>query len=180
MLFFMGIASIVFAQSKVEGTQPKPKSDAHTVLIELGKILEEKSETKEECQALLTRIKTWQSPKLKNLESGEDGVLITAPLDKSEVDCRTSIQGTASDTKWEVWIIIHPMETGDYWVQPSITVQPDGTWEVIAYIGEPAHIGKKFEIMAVVNPQAKLHEGDKLKGWPQAQQKSKVIKVVRK
>ncbi len=78
-------------------------------------------------------------------------------------------------------MVVHPMEVSEYWVQPPVTVKKDGTWRVMIYIGRPGTIdvGKQFEIMAVANPKVKLNEGDKLRGWPEAQWKSEVIFVTR-
>jgi hypothetical protein len=107
---------------------------------------------------------------------------ITAPLDKADVPERPIIEGTVSDSSAKVWVIVHPMEVGDYWVQPRITVEKNGTWRVMAYTGRPGNldIGKYFEIMAVANPKAALKEGAILAGWPEAQEVSKSIVVKRK
>lgn len=82
----------------------------------------------------------------------------------------------------KVWVVIHPMEASDYWVQPSLTVKNDGTWKVMIYVGRPGRIdvGKQFEVMAVANPKVNLKEGDVLSGWPEAEWKSEVIELIRK
>jgi len=109
-------------------------------------------------------------------------VRITAPADKSQVPERPLVEGTVSDANASVWVVVHPMEVADYWVQPAVTVREDGTWKVMAYMGRPGDIdvGKQFEIMAFANPAEPLKEGDVLKGWPKAQAKSQVIEVTRK
>jgi hypothetical protein len=107
---------------------------------------------------------------------------ITSPLDKSQVTERPFVEGTVSDPNATVWVIVHPMEVSDYWVQPSVTVKEDGMWKVKIYIGRPGRIdiGKHFEIMASANMKSKLKEGDVLAGWPEAQGKSQVIEVTRR
>ena len=107
---------------------------------------------------------------------------ITAPLDKAKVSERPYVEGNVSDANVKVWVIVHPMDVSDYWVQPSVTVKENGSWKVKIYIGRPGamDVGKQFEIMAVANPKDKLKEGDVLSGWPEAQAKSQVIEVTRK
>ena len=74
------------------------------------------------------------------------------------------------------------MAVADYWVQQPVTVNSDGSWELQTNIGRPGDvdIGKRFEIMAVANPESPLSTGDKLAIWPKAQLKSNVIRVTRK
>jgi hypothetical protein len=107
---------------------------------------------------------------------------ITSPLDKARVPERPYVEGTVTDSNAKVWVIVHPMEVSDYWVQPSVTVKENSTWKVKIYIGRPGSIdvGKQFEIMAVTNPKASLKEGTVLSGWPEAQEKSQVIEVTRR
>jgi hypothetical protein len=109
-------------------------------------------------------------------------IRITAPTDKTHVSDRPAVEGTVTDSQDRVWVIVHPLEVSDYWVQPSVTVREDGTWKVIPYIGRPggADIGKEFELMAVANPKAPLKEGLVLSGWPEAQARSQVVEVTRK
>jgi len=109
-------------------------------------------------------------------------IQISSPKDEQQVPERTMIKGTVNDNKVEVRVVIHPMEVGDYWVQPSVTVKEDGTWKVLSYIGRPGgvDIGKSYEIMAFAKPEEKLKEGMKLPNWPKAQAKSHVVDVTRK
>jgi hypothetical protein len=74
------------------------------------------------------------------------------------------------------------MEVADFWVQPQLTVNRDGTWMVSIYVGRPGNLdaGKRYEIMAIANPKRPLKEGDVLRFWPDAESKSEVIEVVRK
>ena len=175
MVFLVGTISVVNGQTS-------SKTDARTLLVELGSMLTEIPESTEECQALLKRIKAWQEKKLKELEAPKAKLRITAPSDGAQVLERPFVKGTVADPKAKVWVIVHPMDVSDYWVQPSLTPKKDGTWKVKIYIGRPGKIDvrKEFEIMAVANPKVKLGEGDILSGWPEAQWKSQVIEVTRK
>ena len=112
----------------------------------------------------------------------QGGIRITAPVDGAQVPERPLVEGTIADSNAEVWVIVHPMEVSDYWVQPSPTVKEDGTWRVKIYIGGPGNVdvGKQFEIMAVANPEVRLKEGDVLSRWPKAKWKSQVIQATRK
>lgn len=112
----------------------------------------------------------------------EVSIRITKPKDGSSVPERPYVKGRVADPDAEVWVIVHPMEVSDYWVQPNVTVKRNGTWKVKIHIGRPgnADVGKQFEIVAVANPQERLKEGKILSGWPEAQWKSQVIEVTRK
>ena len=175
MVLLMGTVSIV-------GGQTSTKIDARALLIELGNMLTEIPESKEDCQALFERIKAWQEAKLKELEAPKVELSIVEPKDGTKVPERPYIKGIVADPNAEVWVIVHPMEVADYWVQPRVSVRRDGTWKVNIYIGRPGRIdvGKHFEIRAVANPKAKLSRGDILRGWPEAKWSSEVIEVTRK
>lgn len=121
------------------------------------------------------------TPTAATSEKGQP-IHITAPGDNEQVVERPIIEGTVSDTSAKVWVIVHPIEVSDYWVQPPVTMREGGTWKVQIHIGRPGtvDVGKHFEIVAVANPKNGLKEGDKLKGWPEAKWKSQVIEVARK
>jgi hypothetical protein len=95
---------------------------------------------------------------------------------------RPIVEGSVSDPTAVVWVVVHPLEVSDYWVQPSVTVRNKGAWKVQVHIGRPGNldIRKIFEMRAVANPKDKLHEGEVLSGWPGAEAISDVIEVTRK
>lgn len=107
---------------------------------------------------------------------------IKSPSDGASVLGRPIVEGVVMDRTAQVWVIVHPMETSDYWVQPRVTVRKEGLWRVQVYIGRPGNIdvGKHFEMMAVANPTQTLREGKVLGTWPEAQLQSEVIEVIRK
>lgn len=111
---------------------------------------------------------------------GED-LVINLPTDGAKVPERPIVEGYVKDSNAQVWVIVHPMETGDYWIQPRVTVRNNGLWRVQIYIGRPGSIDvdKHFEIKAVANPNESLSEGDVLGIWPEAQLQSEIIEVIR-
>lgn len=107
-------------------------------------------------------------------------VSIASPKNNDKVDYRQEVNGKVSDPNAEVWVVIHPVETSDFWVQPPVTVKEDGSWKTAAYFGEAGqHVGKKFEVRAFANPVGPISEG-KSAQWPKAAARSNVIEVVRR
>ena len=109
-------------------------------------------------------------------------VRITAPPDRSDVPWRPPVMGTLSDPSARLWVVVHPIETSEYWVQPKVSVEADGTWSTVIYIGRAGRIdeGKGFEIVAFANPVGVLREGLVFGDWPMAEARSQRIEVVRK
>jgi len=107
-------------------------------------------------------------------------IQITEPEDGAKVPRRPYVVGTVTDTEAEVWVVVHPMETSEYWVQPRPTVRDDGTWKTKIHIGRKGSVdkGKDFEIRAFANPTEDISEG-KTSYWPKAEAKSEVIEVTR-
>ena len=173
---------LLFGTVSVVGGQTTAQIDSHSLLTELGKMLSETPKSEKDCQAILNRIKVWHEVKLKEIKVSKGKLSIIEPKDKSRVPERPYVSGIVTDPNAEVWVIVHPMEVTDYWVQPRVTVKRDGSWKVSIYIGRPGSIdiGKHFEIIAIANPKSKVKEGDVLSGWPDAGWKSEVIEVIRK
>jgi hypothetical protein len=108
-------------------------------------------------------------------------VQITNPKEGSRVAHREQVSGTVSDSAESVWLVIHPLDTSEFWIQPPITVRDDGTWKVIPYFGRsPSRdVGARFEVRAFAKPTIALKEG-KVAAWPEAAARSIVIEVSRK
>src|SRR5258707_766688 len=108
-------------------------------------------------------------------------ILITAPCNDAKVAPRLFVEGVAVDSNAHVRVIVHPMETSDYSVQPDVTVREGGRWKVLCYFGEPGpqHSGRHYEVLAFVDPNETLKYGQLLSGWPSAQSKSQMVEVVR-
>lgn len=109
-------------------------------------------------------------------------VEIKAPADKVSVPRRPIVEGSVSDPSATVWVVVHPLEVSDYWVQPRVTVRKNGSWKVQIHVGRPGSldVGKTFEIRAVVDPEGELAEGKILQYWPKARAVSDVIEVTRR
>ena len=106
-------------------------------------------------------------------------IVITTPSDNNYVEERPIVRGTINPSA-PVWVIVHPVKTSNYWVQPISTV--NGTnWSAQIYIGRPGSIdvGKHFEIKAFSVANNNLTEGVVLGRWPDAKDNSQVIEVIR-
>src|SRR5689334_20355528 len=51
--------------------------------------------------------------------------------EKSFVDVKVSGPATT------VWVVIHPMQTGDYWVQQELSDRGNGKWRTQIHVGTP-------------------------------------------
>jgi hypothetical protein len=112
----------------------------------------------------------------------QEGILrINVPAQDERVPERPYVEGTVPDPRTTVWVVVHPMETSNYWVQPAVSVKEDRTWKVKIYVGRPGSVdsGSRFEIRAVANPRGRLSEGQVLDAWPDAQSESQVVGVTR-
>lgn len=108
-------------------------------------------------------------------------VRIDEPKDGARVPWRPCVEGKVSDAKADVWVLVHPTRTSDYWVQPEVGVNKDRTWGATVYLGRAQRdAGQRFEIRAVANPRVNLSEGDVLGAWPRAQWRSDIITVIRR
>ena len=94
----------------------------------------------------------------------------------------TKVTGTVSKPSAEVWVVVRPLETRDFWVQPKPTIQANGEWETFIYLGSDgtSHVGKLFELRAIANPVDTLKEALIFPSWPRAEGKSDVIRVARR
>jgi len=117
----------------------------------------------------------------KSAVAKKNANITIASLSRGEkVDAELIVSGTATNAN-EVWVIVHPSETPDYWVQPAAIVK-DGVWGVQISIGRPGTVdsGRHFDIMAIADPRQQLAPAQVIKLWPSARSKSKIISVTRK
>ena len=114
----------------------------------------------------------------KTCEPSSGMLVITSPCPESKVKALHLVKGTVSDPDVkEVWVVIHPMESADYWIQQRATVQ-DHKWEVICHFGEPEqHVGKRYEFIAVAMPEGVPMASGIFKdpNWPKAKYSSQLI-----
>jgi hypothetical protein len=120
---------------------------------------------------------------LNNAKAADTGLQITSPKQEAEVSTYEDIAGTITDTNStvKVWIVVHPIETHDYWVSCQASVS-NGKWEgKDAQFGETdQHSGKRFEIIAVADPKKALRKGQKLGECPEARLTSTPVRVTKK
>jgi len=125
-----------------------------------------------------------ETPKVSEVpptQGPSERVKITEPSEGAKVSGRQTVKGRVQKGYDDVWVIVHPIDTSSYWVQPSISAKKDGKWSITAYFGRSGNIdvGKSFEIMAILNPQKKLKEGEYFDKWPVAESRSDIVTVVR-
>jgi hypothetical protein len=80
-------------------------------------------------------------------------VRIAVPPDGSSVPMITEVKGTSPKLPQghQLWVVVNPASAAGFWPQIGpIPLQPDGRWSVNAQIGEEAHVGMEFNIIAVV------------------------------
>lgn len=109
------------------------------------------------------------------------GLVIDYPAHGQSVARYVLAKGKVSDPFSRVWLVVHPSDSFRYWVQPKIQPDEEGNWQGQIYIGsiDPAESGIRFEIRAFANPMVMLSEGAELFCWPEAQQSSVIVEVVR-
>ncbi|GJL65937.1 MAG: hypothetical protein NPIRA05_09080 [Nitrospirales bacterium] len=107
---------------------------------------------------------------------------ITTPSNGDVGEWRTIVTGRVSQPLADVWIVVRPLETRNFWIQPKPTIHKNGEWETRIYLGGKgvSHIGKVFDLRAVANPTDSLQEGLVLPGWPRAESKSNIVRIARK
>jgi len=109
-------------------------------------------------------------------------VSILDPGDRETVQSRHRVTGTVEAPASTVWLVVHPRDTGAYWVQPRVATTKTGNWAVEAYFGREGNIdiGREFEILAIAGPRQELLEGQVLPDWPEAAWRSRIVTVVRR
>jgi hypothetical protein len=115
------------------------------------------------------------------IDSLGPSVRITSPKTGERVSHLVTAEGTVLDRTTQVWIIVHPIQTGSYFVAPAVSVRSDRTWSGLAYIGSTGASsgGRSFEIGVVANPRRVLKVGQVLDRWPEADSLD-VVEVVKK
>jgi hypothetical protein len=108
-------------------------------------------------------------------------VTTSEPQPNATVEQRDTVSGSVSDPQAKVWVVVHPIGTSEFWVQPPVTLNTDGTWSVLAYFGREGLLdrGNLYEIRAFVNPSESLESGER-RSWPLAAAESQSITVTRK
>ncbi|GAB3715285.1 hypothetical protein GCM10027592_55730 [Spirosoma flavus] len=113
--------------------------------------------------------------------SAPSNLVITQPLTKSTVPVELVVKGSVSNAE-TVWLAVRYEKGKDYWIQPQIKVQHDGTWIGVIYAGAEGsdHAGLTYQIRAFVNPVDELKSGQIYHSWPEAELRSAIVEVIRK
>jgi len=115
---------------------------------------------------------------------GDFFLKISEPNNGQEVSVREWVRGKLSDTSYEVYILIHPMATVSWWVQPLPSINSDGTWEAYCFFGEETvGIGESFEIIAIATKEkGVLRSGQQLPidKIPTDAIRSPIVRVIRR
>lgn len=111
-----------------------------------------------------------------------EAVRILEPRDGASVESKQLIQGQVAGAVSQLWVVVHPLETSSYWVQPRVSIAHGGDWKVFGYFGRSGSIdaGRAFEVLAIADPQIQLDEGMILDRWPPSRLASSVVTVMRK
>lgn len=116
----------------------------------------------------------------KILDAAGEPLSITRPRQDDTVTRRPIVEGSVRDLNSEVWVVVHPLGSAGFWVQPKPAIKRDGSWKTQVFVGrEGQDFGSYYEICAVANPKAGLKEGDVLEDWPPAAYQTDVIEVLR-
>lgn len=116
-------------------------------------------------------------------EAQRSSVEIREPKSQAKVCQQQAVRGSVSSRDLQVYVLVHPVATANYWVQAL--PEPAENWQIYAYFGEPSKgLGESFEILAVASPKKALFKrGDMLPfplgDHPEIVARSKIATVVR-
>jgi len=83
--------------------------------------------------------------------------VIAAPKEEDEVEMNITVAGSGAKASMpagtNLYVLVKPFRL-DYWVQPYLTVNSDGTWSVSVGVGQKDDQGRAFKICAVLTSQA--------------------------
>jgi hypothetical protein len=115
-------------------------------------------------------------------EGNTQFISISSPLSNTQVLRRPLVEGWIEDSSAEVWVVIHPKDHENYWVQPPVQMESDGKWRTRVYIGRSGKedIGVRYEVRAFANPDIEMFENRVLHDWPGAEWSSAAVEVIRK
>ncbi|HUW14611.1 MAG TPA: hypothetical protein VM537_33130 [Anaerolineae bacterium] len=115
------------------------------------------------------------------VRSQGSSVRITLPKQGQSVVHQQLVTGTVLNPTTDVWVVVHPMATPGFFVQPRVGVRSDRTWSVYAFFGSgpSTDAAQEFEVGAFANPKVRLAVGQVLSDWPEAESRDIVGVVTR-
>lgn len=160
----------------VEFSPPPPKSDTLYIINTAYRYGDNKWEKKDFDVAFIpASVQTFEQ---------DVSIIISEPQSGQKVSLREWVRGKISDTSYELYVLIHPVATDNWWVQPLPNVRSGGNWEAYCFFGEEtAGIGESFEIIAIgTRARNMFRRGQRLPlgGIPRDALVSSVITVIRR
>ena len=86
---------------------------------------------------------------------------ITNPVDGDQVDWITTVEGTSEGVPagQNIWVFIYPHTVGQWYPQNSPTVNVNGDWKALCYVGkERKDQGVEFDIGVILVDDDKVQE----------------------
>ena len=98
-------------------------------------------------------------------------IKITLPKRGESVAHQQPVSGTVLNPTTDVWVVVHPMASSSFFVQPRVGVRSDRTWSVYAFFGAGPNVDstEEFEVGAFANPKVSLADGQVLSDWPESE-----------
>lgn len=108
------------------------------------------------------------------------GLVIDRPTTRSTVRQELVVEGKARHTEL-VWLVVHPVNSTYYWVQPAVRTNINGYWIGVIFVGslKESDVGERFQLRAFVNPKQELTLGNVLSDWPEAELSTPITEMVR-
>ncbi|MBN1569128.1 MAG: toll/interleukin-1 receptor domain-containing protein [Acidobacteria bacterium] len=119
---------------------------------------------------------------LSSLWLGSKTLSISEPINGSVVGPECIVRGKAPRGVRDIWIVVNPVGSDEFWVQPKVEIVRGNTWEGRAYIGDSRSEGlkKAYRLRALCNAEEILLEGDVRGSWPAASKYSQIVQVTRR
>lgn len=88
---------------------------------------------------------------LLNVKVSPVSIEIVDPNDGTQIkESRYLIKGIVKNPNSRVNVVVRPLESSDYWVQDSPTIDGNGNWQINAYLGERnIDNEEKYEVIAL-------------------------------
>lgn len=96
-------------------------------------------------------------------------MIITAET-HSQIGANEPVIGRVSDAEAQVWLVLHPVQSHDCWLQGPVNVRQDGSWHArVVYKKSELFTGdNNIEVRAVANPE-RSGSDKKVTCWPAAE-----------
>lgn len=107
------------------------------------------------------------------------GLVLKQPVSNQVLPQKIIAEGQVDHADF-VWVVIHDLTNGGYYVQSPGKVEANGRWRAPIHVGAiNTHSRAKFQIRVFVSPVEVLQEGAILSNWPKAQFSTEAINVFR-